>query len=120
MEYNSLKLAIPTTWKQCVKKMKIPANAISNLEQPFINCNERLLALGIVTNKDIYWQLVSKKQIKPIVALKWCDRYEIPEEDWMVVFENYADIKDSKMKAFQFKILNRIKPCNSYRSQKNR
>jgi hypothetical protein len=114
MEYNSLKSAIPTLWKRCVKKMKIPAIAISNLEQPYITCNDRLLALGIATNKDIYWHLVSKKQIKPIVALKWCDRYEIPDEDWKIIFKNYAEIKDSKMKAFQFKILNNIIPCNSY------
>jgi hypothetical protein len=94
--------------------MKIPAIAISNLEQPFIICNERLLALGIATNKDIYWKLVSKKQIRPIVALKWCDRYDIPEEDWKIIFKNYAEIKDSKLKAFQFKILNNVIPCNSY------
>jgi hypothetical protein len=114
MDYNSLKLAIPVSWKRNVKKMRIPDNAISNLEQPFIKCNNNLLALGIVTNKDIYWELVAKKQVKPIVAQKWCERYEIADEDWKVVFKNYAEIKDAKLKAFQFKILNNIIPCNSY------
>jgi hypothetical protein len=94
--------------------MKIPKNAISNLEQPFIKCNNNLLALGIATNKDVYWELISKKQIKPIVAQKWCERYEIADDDWKVVFKNYAEIKETKLKAFQFKILNNIIPCNHY------
>jgi exonuclease III len=114
MDYNSLKLAIPTAWKRNVKKMRIPENAISNLEQPFIKCKNNLLALGIITNKDVYWELISKKEIKPIVAQKWCERYEIGEQEWKVVFKNFAEIKDPKLKAFQFKILNNIIPCNWY------
>jgi hypothetical protein len=50
--------------------MRIPKEAISNKEQPFIYCSKRLLALGITTNRDVYWELVSKKQIKPIAAQK--------------------------------------------------
>ena len=114
MEYNSLKLAIPLKWKRCVKTMKIPTQAISNLEQPFVKCNDRILALGIATNKDVYWELVTRKQIKSIVAPKWCERYEIPEENWKSVFKDFSEIKDSKMKAFQFKILYNIIPCNLY------
>ena len=114
MEYKSLKSAIPQKWKRRMNTMKIPANAISNLEQPYIKCNNRLLALGIATNKDVYWELVSRKQVKPIVAQKWCERYEIHEDDWKLVFKYYAEIKDTKLKAFQFKILNNIIPCNSY------
>jgi hypothetical protein len=114
MKYNGLKSAIPDKWKRCVKTMKIKKDVISNLEQPFVMCNSRLLALGIATNKDIYWELVTKKQIKPIVAQKWCERYDIAEEEWKKVFKNMVVLKDSKMKAFQYKILNNIIPCNFY------
>jgi hypothetical protein len=114
MIYNSLKTAIPTKWKRCVKKMAIPKQAISNQEQPFLKCNDRLLALGVITNKDIYWELVTKKQVKPIVAHKWCDRYDIPEEDWKLIFKGMAGLKDTKIKAFQFKILYNLIPCNLY------
>jgi Fe2+ transport system protein FeoA len=70
MEYNGLITAIPASWKRAVKKMRIPEQAISNQEQPYVTCNNRLMALGIVTNKDVYWELVTKKQIKPNCADK--------------------------------------------------
>jgi uncharacterized protein (DUF2126 family) len=72
MEYNRLIYAIPQAWKRSVKTMRIPKEAISNKEQLFVICNNRTLALGVTKNRDVYWELVSKKQIKPIVAHKWC------------------------------------------------
>jgi hypothetical protein len=114
MEYNGLISAIPRAWKVAAKSMKIPQIAISNQEQPFITCNKRLLALGIATNKDVYWELVARKQTIPICAIAWCNRYHIDIENWKTVFRYYASIKDTRMKAFQFKILNNIVPCNLY------
>ena len=52
MEYNGLITAIPTWWKRAVKKMIIPTHAVSHNEQSFIKCNDRLMALGIVTNSN--------------------------------------------------------------------
>ena len=114
MEYNSLISAIPRSWKASVKSMNIPKMAISNQEQPFITCNNRLLALSIVTNRDVYWELVTRKHIIPICARAWCNRYGIDLDNWKTVFRYYASIKDTRMKAFQFKILNNIVPCNLY------
>ena len=43
--------------------MKIPAQAVSNNEQPFIQLgNGRLMALSIVSNKDVYWELAKKSR----------------------------------------------------------
>jgi hypothetical protein len=58
MEYNSLKLAIPQAWKRAVKNMKIPSHAISNEEQPYLTCGNRLLALSIAKNRDVYWDFI--------------------------------------------------------------
>jgi hypothetical protein len=114
MEYNGLKSAIPQNWKRAVKKMSIPQQAISSQEQPFLNCNNRLLALSIVLNRDIYWELVSRKMTRPICALKWCTKYEIGDEAWKTIYKQYSIIKDTKLKAFQFKVLNNLLPCNLY------
>jgi hypothetical protein len=114
MEYNSLVSAIPQIWKRCVKTMRIPIEAINNSEQLFLSCNERTLALGITTNRDVYWEFVTRKQIKPIAALKWCTEFNIPEDDWLKIFKTYAELRDTKLKAFQFKILNNLIPCNLY------
>jgi hypothetical protein len=117
MEYNSLKSAIPRDWKRLVKKMKIPLQAVSNQEQLYLNCNGRMLAISILLNRDVYWNLVSKKMTRPICALKWSTRYNIDIEEWKTIYNFYASIKDTRLKAFQFKILNNLLPCNLYLSR---
>ena len=56
----------------------------------------------------------NKKQTKPIAALKWCEEYNIPDEDWTTIYKRLTDEKDSKMKAFQYKIINNLIPCTLY------
>jgi hypothetical protein len=115
MAYNSLIAAIPSSWKRAVKKMTIPGQAVSNKEQPYIQLgNGRLMALGIVTNKDVYWKLVKKKQTEPICTVNWCNRFNMEMEEWKSIFKLYSNIKDTRMKAFQFKILYNLIPCNLY------
>jgi hypothetical protein len=67
-----------------------------------------------VLNRDIYWELVSRKMTRPICALKWCTKYEIGDEAWKTIYKQYSIIKDTKLKAFQFKVLNNLLPCNLY------
>ena len=117
MEYNSLKSAIPQSWKRCVKSMRIPELAISKDEQPFMKCGNGLQALSILTNKVVYWEFVNKKQVQPICARKWCESFGIDMVDWKSLYQMYAGIKDTKMKAFQFKVLNNLIPCNLYLSK---
>jgi hypothetical protein len=35
-------------------------------------------------------------------------------DDWKLVFKQYSTISDTRLKAFQFKILNNLTPCNLY------
>jgi hypothetical protein len=114
MDYNSLKLAIPPSWKISVRKMKIPEQTISSEEHPYLCCENRLLALSIIQNRDIYWELIRRKETIPVCALRWCREYGIEESEWKIVYKFYAEIKDTKLKAFQFKILNNLVPCNLY------
>jgi exonuclease III len=114
MEYNGLKSAIPQAWKRAVKSMRIPDTAISKDEQPFMNCKNGIQALSILTNKEVYWEFVNKKQVQPICALKWCGKFGIDMADWKSLYLTYAGIRDTKMKAFQFKVLNNLIPCNLY------
>jgi hypothetical protein len=117
MEYNGLKSAIPQTWKRAVKSMRIPEVAISGDEQPFMKCKDNLQALSILANRDVYWEFVSGKQTRPICALKWCTSFGTNIDEWKVLYQMYAGIKDTKIKAFQFKLLNNLIPCNLYLSR---
>ena len=67
MEYTGLISAIPQQWKRA-RNMQIPAHAVSNQEQLFITCNNRQMALGIVANRDVYWELGTKMCTTPICA----------------------------------------------------
>jgi hypothetical protein len=58
--------------------------------------------------------MIAKKKIKPICANKWCTTFNIEAEDWKSIFKLYAEIKDTRTKTFQFKILNSLLPCNLY------
>jgi hypothetical protein len=117
MEFNALKLAIPTQWKKSLKSMRIPKQTISNEESLFIKCNKRNLALSVAVNKDVYWDLITKKQTEPIVTHKWCTRFNMNHDDWTEIFKVYAGIKESKLKAFQFKVLYNLLPSNLYLSR---
>jgi hypothetical protein len=114
LEYNGLKSAIPQMWRTGIKTMKIPAMAISNAEQLFMNCSNGLAAISILSNKEIYWAFVKKKATRPICALKWCEQLNIDMEQWKLLYLVYAGTKDTKIKAFQYKVLNNLIPCNLY------
>ena len=117
MEYNSLKSAIPAKWKRVLESMKLPNGAISSEEEPFMECCTRLLPLSIIKNRDVYWEFVSHKQTKPNCANQWCNTYGIDLENWKIIYKLYSSIKDTRLKAFQFKILNNLLPCNLYLSR---
>jgi hypothetical protein len=114
MEYNSLIAALPIHWKRALKQMKIPSQAVSNQEQPFVTCSGRLMALGIIENRDVYWELIKKRKLKPICVTKWCNMFNIEMDNWKTIFKVYAAIKDSRTKAFQYKVLNNLLPCDLY------
>jgi exonuclease III len=117
MEFNALKLAIPLPWKRSLKSMRIPKQTISNEESLFITCNKKTLALSVAVNKDIYWDLIKEKQTDPIVVHKWCTMFNMDKNDWPCIFEVFAGIKEAKLKAFQFKVLYNLLPCNLYLSK---
>ena len=114
MKYNALKSAIPGQWIRDIKKMRVPDNAISNKELAYVVCNDRMLALSVAVNRDIYWNLVTKKITEPIVVHKWCTAFNIDITHWKNLFRTYSTIKDTKLKSFQFKVLYNLIPCNWY------
>jgi hypothetical protein len=97
--------------------MRIPNGAISSKEEPFMDCSTRLLPLSIIQNRDVYWEFVSQKQTIPNCANQWCNKYGIDNENWKSIYRFYSSIKNTRFKAFQFKILNNLLPCNLYLSR---
>jgi hypothetical protein len=70
--------------------------------------------IQIITNKEIYWSFVNKKQIRPVIIEKMQQELNIKEDQWTDIFTLTKEIKYTKIRAFQYKILYNLIPCNLY------
>jgi hypothetical protein len=110
----SLKDAIPTEWRKLLKTMKITPAAISFTEQIHLMINKNLKNINNITNKDIYWIFIKSKQVQAIITNKLEQTYNIHKEQWKQIFTMSAVVKGTKFRAFQYKILFNLIPCNLY------
>jgi hypothetical protein len=114
LKYNTLKDAIPLEWRKVLQSMKIPQEAISFQETLALNIQNRTINIDNITNKDIYWIFVRNIQKKPIITERSWQKLEITDEQWKEIFTIPSTIRDTKIKAFQYKLLFNLVPCNVY------
>jgi hypothetical protein len=94
--------------------MTIPDNAINTGEQVHIKIGKNMKPINKIKNKEIYWLLVDKKPIKPIIIEKYKREFGIQEDKWEEIFKIPKIIRDTKIRAFQYKLLFVLTPCNLY------
>jgi hypothetical protein len=114
MKYNALKNAIPQNWRIALKTMRIPENTMSFDEDTFIKIGKTSKNVKNVINKELYWSLVRKIQIKPIFMEKLQQDLNIKEEEWGTILKIPWCISNTKIRAFQYKLLFNLLPCNLY------
>jgi hypothetical protein len=114
MTYNKLKNVIPSHWRKLLKTMTIPGNAINRDEQIHVKIGKNAKPINQIKNREIYWILVNKKQIKPIIIEKHKQELGIQEDQWDKIFTIPKVIRDTKIRAFQYKLLFNLAPCNLY------
>jgi hypothetical protein len=114
MIYNTLKDVIPHEWRKFLKTMRIPPESINFREQIHININKKPKILNKLTNKDIYWILVKNIQVKPIIIEKFKHELGIEENRWKTIFTIPRVVRDTKIRAFQYKLLYKLTPCNNF------
>ena len=114
LEYNSLKDSIPKQWREKLRTMRVERNAISSEEPACIIINKHSVPIQLITNKAIYWELIKKIQITPIIKDKWVQLFNLDTDTWEGVFEIAKVIRDTKIRTFQYKLLFNIIPCNLY------
>ena len=120
LSYNSLKDAIPATWRKIVKTMNISVNCISFDEQIHLKVGKIYKPISLVTNKEIYWTFVNKIQEEPIIINKLSQTLKIENTQWEKVFTISKVIKNTKIRTFQYKILFNLIPCNLYLQRINK
>jgi hypothetical protein len=114
LKYSSLKDAIPKLWRNKLKTEEVEQNVILSNESPSIEINEHQVNIGKITNKMIYWELIEKIRITPIIKDKWIKEFNIPEDYWENIFEAAKIIRDTKIRTFQYKLIFNLTPCNLY------
>jgi hypothetical protein len=116
-EYNSLKDAIPLKWRLAIKGTIIPSGAISATQDVYLKIGKNLKHISQITNKEIYWILVRNVQIQPIMLNKLINDYGIDNTKWGHIFTISKVIRDTKIRAFQYRLLFNLIPCNKYLKQ---
>jgi hypothetical protein len=114
MLYNKLKNVIPQKWRTLLKTMKIADNVVNSNEQIHLKIGKNVKPINQIKNKEIYWILVNKKQQTPIIIDKFKREYGIQETQWEKIFTIPKEIRDTKIRAFQYKLLYTLTPCNLY------
>ena len=68
----------------------------------------------------MYWIFIKNKQEEAIIKLKLTQRYHLQAEEWEEVFKMSSVVRDTKLQAFQYKILFNLIPCNLYLNRINK
>jgi hypothetical protein len=114
LTYNSLKDAIPKQWRDKVKTIKIERNEVNSNEYPYLTIDKKDTPLQKLTNKMIYWELIEKIRIEPVTKYKWTQELNLNKDAWDNIFQVAKVIRDTKIRAFQYKLLFNLTPCNLY------
>ena len=94
--------------------MKVPNNAVSFKEDLHIKIGKNYKNINKITNKDLYWIFVRQIQQEPIFKTKLEQELKIKEEEWQIIFKIPTTIQNTKIRAFQYKLLFNLLPCNLY------
>jgi hypothetical protein len=110
----TLKDLIPKEWRSVVKKMSIPEETINFKEQVHVTIGKHPKNINLITNKEIYWTFVNDIRVESIIMDKLQRELNLNEDQCKLVFKMPRVITNTKIKAFQFKLLYNLIPCNLY------
>ena len=112
--YNSIKTAIPRTWKNIIKRdIHKSEYSVTNGCMPHINQNNQLIPLIKLKNRQIYNKLITKKSNPPTSINTWINLFPFLESlEWKTIYISNHKITDEPyLQSFNYKILNRIINC---------
>ncbi len=117
MSILQIKSGVPSPWKIKLKQCTMmPAN-IPTGNRIFINNKNTFIEK--TSCKDLYWHIINTSTYTPTSRKKWFDHYpEFHSADtnvWPRLFKlPFETVRDAKIQTFQYRILHRIIPCNTW------
>ena len=115
-DYMSIVDAIPMTWRQLLRKNKIPP-ATPQKEAVYVTLNKISKPISLVTSKEVYWHLQDLVKSEPNCKPSWAEKYNISftEKEWQTIFKlPFITTVDSKLREMQYKIIHRTYASDSY------
>ena len=101
--------SIPTHWRTIIKDSSSLPIISPVLDVPSIIIDGNPLTFSDVSSKQIYRQFLAKKQGLPTAQKKLSDKYPHSAIDWEKVYSlSFRSSMESKLREFQYKILNCI------------
>ena len=92
-----------------IKEASLLVILINNNDSPAILISNNLVPILDVSSKQIYRLFLEKKQTTPTAKVKLAAKYSNIDIDWKSVYSlSFRTTLESKLREFQFKILNRI------------
>ena len=103
MSFNSIKDAIPKTWRKLVKQSSgININPVITVR--IGNVNKKLPKL---CTKDVYWEFVNRIVEQPTALYKWEEYYYWYDFNWQEIFSNpFKVARETYIQSLQYRILN--------------
>ena len=110
MQFNSLKDAIPVSWKRSAKDAH-NKNMSNDLK---IYIDHIKTDFNKVENKEVYWEFVRSIKVQPTAVIKWENLYDLTHFEWEDIFciANTC-ARDTKLQSLQYQIIHRFFPCNA-------
>jgi hypothetical protein len=97
--------ALPSEWKLKLKNNQQQNKPRDNIK--YIEISEKLTPISKIKTKMIYWKLVRKKFLEPTSQKYISDKLHDTNIEWSLVYSSiYKTTIDTKLRAFQYKILN--------------
>ena len=101
--------SLPSDWKTIIRSSVCKNGKRPIPQTPYINLNCGSFPILDVTSKQIYNSFMCKKQIPPTAQQKISDKYSDTIINWKKVYSlPFRTTLDSKLREFQYKVLNNI------------
>ena len=101
--------SLPSDWKTIIRSSVCNNEKRPIPHTPYVNLNCGFFPISDVTSKQIYNSFLCKKQIPPTAQQKISDKYLDTIINWKKVYSlPFRTTLDSKLREFQYKILNNI------------
>jgi len=105
LEYISLVKALPRKWLKAIRTSTISSNV-----KPWVITQESTKKL---CTKRVYWSLLENIVKEPVAVSQWISLFPfLHDNDFAEIFKLSYLTMETRLQSFQYKLLNRILPCN--------